>query len=41
MNNICISGDGDTTGSTDTGTIFAGETKELTKKNFFDAHEKE
>ncbi|KAF8372183.1 csb-1 [Pristionchus pacificus] len=33
--------DGDTTGSTDTGTIFAGETKELTKKNFFDAHEKE
>ncbi|GMR47824.1 hypothetical protein PMAYCL1PPCAC_18019 [Pristionchus mayeri] len=33
--------DGDSTGSTDTGTIFAGETREVTKKNFFDAHEKE
>ncbi|GMS95500.1 hypothetical protein PENTCL1PPCAC_17675 [Pristionchus entomophagus] len=33
--------DGDSTGSTDTGAIFAGETREITKKNFFDAHEKE
>ncbi|GMT23998.1 hypothetical protein PFISCL1PPCAC_15295, partial [Pristionchus fissidentatus] len=33
--------DGDSTGSTDTGTIFAGETKELTKANFFDKNHKE